>query len=130
VKQRVVPWAIIARGAAASCTVTTSVSSGRPVGADPWRSLVKIHFRRVERVGSLSVVDATSVWPFLCDWNSCSNCAANLSKIRNSYKGNHWRTSARLRRFTTVVEVSASCRQRASGGSAMFRAEIASCVPR
>lgn len=92
------------------CTMTTSVSSGRPVGANPSCSLEKIRFRRVERVGNLSVVDATSVWPFLCRWNSCSNCAANLSKFRNSYKGNHWRASASLRRFTKVAGDSAGCR--------------------
>jgi hypothetical protein len=96
----------------------------------PCCSAVKIRFRRVERVGNLSVVDATSVWPFQCGGNSCSSRAANLSKIRNSYKGNHWRASARLRRFTKVAEVSTSCRQHASGGSAPRRAKNALNVPR
>jgi len=76
----------------------------------PCCSAVKIRFRRFERVGSLSVVDAASVWPFQCGGNSYSSRAANLSKFRNSYKVNHWRASARLRRFTKVAGDSAGCR--------------------
>lgn len=85
------------------------------------------HGRR--QIGSLSVLGVRQCGRFSAAGALASTARANLSKIRNSYKGNHWRASARLRRFTKVAGVSAGCREDASGEESIRSDQIAYRVP-